>query len=287
MTLQLFNTWEFNIVAYLICNVAFNQFYRLAAKTAKNDGATTTLLQIMAGLFILILSPLFPMVFTDSIYVYLVLFIACVFYAINDRINTTTRKHLDVGETSIISQTTNIFLTLSGLLIFHDPFIRNKIIAVVLIIIGNIILLYKGRKFAVNRYVVYQFISTISMAIALSIDIGISKQFNLPFYIMMTLICPAIMIAITERISPRAILEQITPENWKYFGLVSVSWGLLILFILRSYQLGTVTTIVPFSASSVLLSVIAAYVFLNEREHVGRKCIAAAFVVLGIVLNVM
>ena len=57
---HLFSYWQLYIVGYLISVVIFFQYYKLAVKEAKNDGAVTILLQVIAGLSILIFIPFFP-----------------------------------------------------------------------------------------------------------------------------------------------------------------------------------------------------------------------------------
>lgn len=99
------NTWWFNIIAYLILYVIFTQFYKVATKNSKNDGALTILLQFLSGVIVLIFMPLFKFQFPITINTYIFLIIACIFYAIADRVNTTARRWLQVSTYSILSCT--------------------------------------------------------------------------------------------------------------------------------------------------------------------------------------
>ena len=93
--LDILNTWQFNLLAYLISVVTYFQCYKLAVKNVVKDGAATFILQTIAGLSILLLLPLHPMTLPESSNIYVILITACIFYAINDRAQTTARKHLE------------------------------------------------------------------------------------------------------------------------------------------------------------------------------------------------
>lgn len=104
------NTWWFNIIAYLILYIIFTQFYKIATKNSKNDGALTILLQLLGGLFVLIFMPFFKVTFPKQINAYLFLGLACIFYAIADRVNTTARRGLEVSVYSILGQLSTVFV---------------------------------------------------------------------------------------------------------------------------------------------------------------------------------
>lgn len=122
-------------------------------------------------------------------------------------------------------------------------------------------------------------------SVAISIDVGISKQFNLPLYIAITLLIPAVMLVIFERHSLAELKAEFKPEARKYYLLTGIAWAIQIVFSLRAFQLGSVTTIAPIQASAVILNVLVAYLFLNERSDKLKKILAAILVMIGIYLT--
>jgi len=287
MTLSFINTWQFNLLGFILFSVIFNQFYKLAVKTVKNDGAATIIFQTIAGLSILFLTPFLPITFPNNWKLYALLIIACLFYAINDRLQTTVRKNIDVSIYTVINQLSSVFLILYGLFIFKEPFYFLKIIGASLIILANIILQYSGGKFMFNKYVLLAALANLSLATALSIDIGISSKFNLPIYIMLTLIIPMILIKNFEKIKILKIKEEFLRIN-KFFSFITgVSWGLLIFFMIRAYQLGSFTLITPLSSTSVLINVLIATIFLDEKKDILKKILAAVLVIVGVYLTVI
>lgn len=285
--ISIINSWQFNYIGYLIGVVTFFQLYKLAVRNAKTDGAATLLLQFLAGGSILLLAPIFPMTFPTKPEVYGLLLLASIFYAINDRLQTTVRKHLQVSIFAILNQLSTVFLIIVGLTIFREPLVLSKIFGAACILCGNVFLLYKKGKMHIDKYVVLSILATLSFALAISIDIGISKQFNLPIYIMLTLIVPAVFIWITEKIPVSAIVAEYNSPAKKYYIATGIAWGLTILFALRSFQFGEVTTIVPLQALSVLANVVISYFFLNEKKDEWKKIVAAVAVIAGVYFTVV
>lgn len=285
--LALLNTWQFNVGAYLVFVVFFYQFYRLSLKTVTTDGAATILLQTIGGLSALIFAPFFAIKFPQNPAIYITLILACIFYAINDRLNTTVRKNMDVSSFSIIAELSNVFLIIIGLTIFKEPFLLSKIVGAAVVLAANFILIYQKGKLNFNKYTILAILAQFAFSVAISIDIGISKEFNLPFYIMLTLCIPAFLIFIIGKHTFKEVSTEWNNGKKKYFIITGISWNLAILFMLRAYQLGDITTVVPISAASVLLNVLVASIFLHEREHLIKKILLAALVVIGITITVL
>lgn len=278
------NTWWFNIIAYLILFVIFTQYYKVATKSSKNDGALTSLFQLLSGIIVLILIPFFKMQFPTNIKTYLLLGIACIFYAIADRVNTTARRGLEVSVYSILGQLSTVFIIIWGIAFFREEIIVKKLLGALLILIGNVIVLYKKGKFEWNKYIFFSLLGNLALSIGVSVDVGISDQFNMPIYVALTLIIPSILIILIERIKFSDIIHEFKEGNKKAILIVCFSWGILILAMLRAYQFGSVTTIAPLCATTTILNVFVAYFVQKERDSLFKKILSAIIVILGIVI---
>ena len=279
------NTWWFNIIVSLTLFVIYNLVIKKALNKCVNDGAVISLIEFLAGIIILILCPFFKWQFPTDIKVYLLLFVSCIFYAITDRILATARNGLEVSSYGILQQTSSIFIFIWGILFFKEPIIIKKIIGLLLIIFGNILVLYKKGNFSLkNKYVLFSFLGNLFFSIGVSIDVGISEQFNLPFYVSMTLTVPAILIILMNRIKLKSVINEFKVGDKKSILIVSSIWGLMICTKLRAYQFGTFSTVTIVNATSVILNVIAAYFFLKEKDSVIKKIIAAILVAIGTIL---
>ena len=282
--MDILNNWLVYVMLYLILATAFTQFFKVTTKTLKKAGALTILLQMMAGITALILCPFFEFKFPTDINVYIMLGLSIIFYAITDRINTTVRSGIEASTFSMLKQLSTTFMIFAGLIFFKEEFILNKFIGAMLIIFSNILIFYKKGKFEFNKYIGLGILANITFTIALFLDVNISDNFNLPFYVALTLIIPALLIMIAERIKPSEIKEELVNGNKKAIAITAISWGLMIVVQLRAYQLGNVTIVAPLCALTVILNVIIGYIFLNEKDNLLRKIISEILIIISIIL---
>lgn len=278
------NTWWFNIILYLFLYIVFTQSYKIATKKSKNDAALTVLLQFLGGVIVFLFAPLFKFHFPSNYMTWIFLGIACIFYAITDRVNTTARRGLDVSTYSILGQLSTVFLIIWGIIFFKEETIIKKIIGALLILIGNVIVLYKKGKFEFNKYIVYSLIGNLAMSIAVSVDVGISDEFNMPIYVALTLIVPSLIIFLADKVKFNDVTKEFKEGNKKAILLVGGSWGIMIVTMLRAYQFGSVTTIAPIASITTILNVFVAYFLLKEKDSLMKKILAAIIVILGIIL---
>ncbi|MCI9365506.1 MAG: DMT family transporter [Clostridia bacterium] len=282
--MNILNNWLLYVSLYLVLATVFTQFYKITTKTLTKAGALTVLLELMAGIIVLFLCPFFEMKFPTDIKVYISLGFAIIFYAITDRLNTTVRKEIEASTFSILKQISTVFMIVAGILFFKEPIIWNKIIGAVLIIFSNILIFYKKGKFKFDKYVLIGVLSNLSFSIAMFLDVSISDNFNLPIYVAITLIVPAILIFIFDRIKFSEIKTEFKNGNKKAMIITSLTWGLSIFSQLRAYQLGNVTTIAPLCALTVILNVLVGYLFLKERDSLLKKILAAILIIISVIL---
>lgn len=276
--------WILFVVLYIISSITYNQFYKVTTQKCKNDGALTALLQIIAGLTALITLPFFKLTFPNSLSVWLLLLLACIFYALSDRMNTTVRSGLEASTFGIILQVSTVFMTLAGLFFFKEPFVLKKMIGAIMIILSNILVFYQKGKGKINKYVIMGIFSNLAYAFALFLDVNISDSFNLAIYVAITLIVPALFIIIGERIKVKDIIEEYKIGDKAPIFITSIGWGLMIIFQLMAFKLGDVTTISPLLSLTVIGNVIIGYLFLNEKDNLPKKIIAAIMIIISILL---
>ena len=230
------------------------------------------------------MSTLFEFRFPTDIKVYICLGITIIFYAIADRLNTTVRSGIEASTFSIINQLSTCFMTIAGFAFFKDPFVINKFIGAILIVLSNVLIFYKRGEGKINKYVGLGIIANLFFTLALFFDVNISDNFNLGFYVTCTLGIPALIIMIFERVKLSDIKIEFQNGNKKFIFLTSLTWAGSIICQLKAYQLGSVSIVAPLCALSVILNVLAGYIFLKERDNLVKKIISALLIILGIIL---
>lgn len=148
----------------------------------------------------------------------------------------------------------------------------------------NVLVFYQKGKFEINKFLLLGIISNLVFTVALFLDVNISEHFNLPMYATITLIIPAILIMIFERIKLSEIKNEFINGNKKAILITALSWGIMIVAQLRAYQLQKVTIVAPLCALSVMLNVIVGYLFLKEKDNLLRKIISAILIIISIIL---
>ncbi len=116
-----------------------------------------------------------------------------------------------------------------GLLFFKEPFILTKIIGAFLIIISNIIVFFEKGSFRLNRYVALGIVANLCYAVAQFIDVNNSEEMNLPFYVALTLIGPAILIFLFNRVKIKDVVTEFKNVDKKSMIATTASWGIMII----------------------------------------------------------
>lgn len=285
--MSLIDSWEFNLILYLISNVVFLQSYKAAVRNASDESAAAVSLQLIAGGVALLIAPIMSFQWPTSISAYVLLAVAIVFYAINDRLQVTVRRNLDVSIYTIIGQGYTAILFAFGLVIFGESVTLTQTLGA-LLVVGAITLLFVGKaksNAASRKYQLLAVVVQVIFATAIAVDVGISEQFNLSIYVAITLIIPAALIALQGGTRLPAVNKEFALRPRMYL-LCGVSWTLTIIFSLRAFQLGEVVVVAPLQTISVLLNVIVASIIFRERTDIQRRFIASAGVILGAFLLV-
>lgn len=276
--------WWVQIIIYLLAVVSYTQFFKAATKKSKKDGALTVTLEVITSIIMLAFIPFFEIKWATDVKVYLFTALAVIFYCMKDRMTTTVRRHLDTSTVNILDQIVNVFMILWGILFFKEEVIFKKIIGAILIILSNVMIFYKKGNFKLDRYVLLSILSNLALSIALALNVDNSEKFNVAIYQVVTLMVPAILIIIFEKIEWNDIKNEVKEGNKTAILMTGISWAVMIISQLRAYQTGDITTVAPLSAVSVILNVIAGYFISKEKENIVKKIIAGVIIVFSIFL---
>ncbi len=282
--MTILTSWQFAVFLNLVTAMIFNQTYKIATKTMIHPGALTVLLESIAGLSCFVLIPLFDLEVPTDPKVYFFLLLACVFYALNDRLTTDVRRGLDVSLVNIIKQFSSVLMIAAGVFIFKEEVVFTKITGALLIVASNVLVFYNGKATKANKYVWIGLFATLFATIALMIDVNYSEQFNLPLYVGITLFVPAIIIAVFERISFKKIKTEFKSGNKTIFLLTTTTWAIMTLSRLWAYQVGEVIIVTPLCSLVVILNVGLGYFFFGEKDNLLRKIIASILIVISVFL---
>lgn len=278
------HSYLFYIFLYILFFSIFNQSYKVATQRMQKSGPLTVLIQSIGSIFCLLFIPCFSVKFPTDKMVYLFLFLAIIFYTFHNRLSTISRSGVESSTYSILKQLPNAFMIILGLLIFKEKFLWKRILGAFLIFSSNIFVLYRKGKKSLDKYLFLGILANICLTVALVIDVNLSKQFNLSFYVFLTLFIPALLIFLVERITIKDLIQEYKKGNKKAIVLTSFCWTLMMIAKLLAYQLGQVTIVAPLCSLSVTTNIVFGYFILKEKDFFLKKLIASILILFGIVL---
>lgn len=282
--MNILNTWWLWTIVYLISAVVFAYNFKIANKNMKDPGALTILLELLTGIFSLLMIPLFEIKFKINTSILLTLLIVVCIYAVTDRLNTEARYGLETSTFSMVKRLSTVFMIIFGFLFLKEPIILNKILGAAIIIIGNIILTYNKGKFEVNKYLLMAIISQFLFAIAMVINVDLSDHFNLAFYTWITVTIPALLIAVVGRHKPKDIIKEFNRYNKPRFLIAAFSWALMLNSSIRAYQLGSITIVAALLSLTPILNSLVELIFNKDTNKIIQKIIVSILLILGVIL---
>ena len=107
---EIFQYWQVNLVIAVCFFVVMQQCYRLLAQVVKDIDSIPIIIGMIGSVVFILLMPFFEMKFSTDWRVYGLLFLANIFYVIQDLLKARSYKHLNISISSVLFQSSKIFL---------------------------------------------------------------------------------------------------------------------------------------------------------------------------------
>lgn len=192
---------------------------------------------------------------------------------------------LESSEVTILSTLRVPITIIAAIFLFSEAFNIQKILGTLIILIATFLVTTQKKGFKVNKGVLYVFGVALFSGLGIIVDSFSVKHFDAIFYNTITnfLIVPILL-----AFRPRALKE------WKHFFHLSFLQRMLPLGIFSTAQAitylysltepGYTSQIAAIRQSQLIVTVILAVIFLNERGNIMRKIVAAVLVTGGVIL---
>lgn len=282
--MNILKSWEFWTAIYLISAILFAQGFKKANRNMKNASLLTILLELFTALFSCFLIPLFQIKFPTDITVYITLLIVAIIYAVTDRLNIEARYGLDPSIFSMLKQLSTVFIIILGIIFLKEPFVLKKIIGAVIIIFANILLTFNKGKFKINKYFIMSFISNFLFAIAMLINVGISDNFNIAIYTILTVSIPALLIMLIGRYKISDLRKEFNLYNKKLFIFSACMWSLMLISSVKAYELGNIVLVASLFSLTSILNAFIEFIFNKNRGELLKKVIVSILIIIGVIL---
>ncbi len=285
---EIFQYWQVNLVLAITLFVVMHQHYRILGQEVKDTSSLPMITGIIGSIIFVLLMPFFDFKLPNNWQVYALFFAANLIYVIHDILKAKGYKYLDVSVSTILFQLSKVFFIFYGLVFFHEKLSILEIIGIVLVLGGVTLVSLNKEKFSINKYAWIMFGAALAFATAMSIDVGISKQFSLPFYLLVIYTVPATIIFFAGRKGATSLKKDffISKKSPRLFIIAGTASALGMLFYLLALRQGQISIVAPLSSVTVLLNIIVSYIFLKERQDTVKRVVAAILVITGIFLLV-
>lgn len=202
-------------------------------------------------------------------------FLCCLFGFIAD---TTTAASIS----GILAQLQLVFIFFGGVVFLGENITLMRVLGIALIIAGLTVLAPKVRL-SMNSGVAFKIAGTLFGALALLLDKYLINYFDASI-ISITGYSIPLLIAIVWR--PKSVVTAFKEsQKIRFFNVwMGVLGCATYNMLLQSFKSAPISVVFPIYQLNLILTLIAGYVLLKERDHVWQKVVCTLLVILGTVI---
>ena len=192
-----------------------------------------------------------------------------------------------MGEASsftIVFATRAIWTIVIALLFLGEKFTVSQI-AGTACILSSVILVSWQQGFKLGKSSLYALGAAASFGVAFANDALIVRNFDVPSYLVIAFIVPALAVWGVFPQSTAKMKPMLEKNFLKKLILLVMLYATSAITIFIAYQVGrNVAQIAPLNQTSAILTVLLAIIFLKENSNVGRKLLGILLSFIGILL---
>jgi len=275
---------------YAIISALFMSTYALLIRyTLKGKGdpiVFTVILQFIISLTLITLIPFENVTYSFTPTNILVLILAIIGTAILAILFTKGRQLEQASNVSIGVQVGRVWNLIGAALILGEPVTTYKIIGVGLIILGNILISWRGQKLKLTKGMLFVITGALMFATVNFGDKYLLKTFSTAFYNFLLYSVSSLLLLGSIGFNFKKIKEEIKLHGPIVF-LIGAVFALGMYFFQFALKLGEVSRVVPANSSSIIFTVLAGIILLGERENLLKKLIAGIIVFTGVYLLII
>lgn len=211
-------------------------------------------------------------------------FIATILFAAFEATEFFARKHLEASRLTILFQLTPVVTFLASLVFLQETFSFRKVLAIALIIGGNLIAIYKHEGKVTKIGLLFGLGTAFALGLAYVADKAVFQHYPLPLYMALTYGLPALYILpLLGKNRAQKLRQELERVSWKLpiLGLISVTGYYLVL---KTFQLLEVSIAIPIIFTSTILTTLGGILILKEKSNIFQKFCGVIIVFIGVIL---
>jgi len=207
-----------------------------------------------------------------------------VIWGIFGKVEFLSRKKVEASILPVIVKIAPIVTFLISSIFFKENITQEKIIALLLIIIANILVLFNKLKTDFNKNIIYALILGVSLGVGWSIDSIVSGSFALPFYIAYTFFASSISNLTLPPIKKSIIINEFKYTKLTLLIILASINALGYFLMVKAYSYGEASKIAMIISTSDVITIIFAIIILKERSNILKKVIAGIMITIAALL---
>lgn len=285
-------SWMIYVSLSIGLYTALNISSKLFTLDSRNQRAFAFVFGVISATFATILSIVDAggkfSILPTSWFAWIIMLIACLAYAINERVRFAIAKNLDASIIPIIYTVAPLVAFIGAVIFYHEAITLPRLLGIGLIILATMMItVSNGRSDRKNlnlRYVGIAFMAAGALGVAWMLDKQGIANFGIQTYNIFVWVIPSILV----------FLPSIKIDDLKFefkTGVLKIAI-LAILNVLGYYlsikamALTDLTNVVALSQLSLVTTVIIGIIFLREREFAWVKIGASIIAFAGAYLIV-
>lgn len=214
------------------------------------------------------------------------LIVMALLYGLMNIFLTYAFKLAEASEASIIFASSTLWSVLSAVFLLHEKLNSLKIIGIAIIIAGLVAVNYTNSKWKLNKGHLYAFLAALCFGIAFTNDAFIITRFtSTASYILLSFVLSSFAVLVMRPQLVKTIPYYLTTKIIPKLIICGVFYAVGIFTIFEAYkQGGPVSIISPISQSSLIVTVVISYYFLNEKNNLLNKVVGTIFMFGGVLL---
>ncbi len=272
-------------ILFALISALFAFSWRITVRTKlkpnKSDIAFTALVDFFAACTAALFIPLFGIRLPSGTDILGLFIISVLLSATSDFLLLFATKNADTADTSILMPLSNIWVLLFAALLLGESLSPWKVVGVIMIALGSIVTLSKGKGIVLNKGIIAAFVYGLLITGTILIDKGISNNFSLPVYATIFYFLSSAALALfTGRQSVQKIATEWKINKW-WSAAIGAQWALFSLTLLFAYSQTEASRAVPVMRVFIVLVTIYSIIALKEKERMWQKIVGSVVVTAG------
>lgn len=194
-------------------------------------------------------------------------------------------KQTPISEVMVIAATSPIWTATASVLFLGENINSQKLLGVMLAVIGVALVFYQKHKFKVHRGHFYALLAQVFFGVELANDGFLLRYFNQTTYSFLYFFLPALFIALINPKKMSVIKAFFNKGEAIKFVVPAILYAAGALLVNTSFGIGAQASQVGVMFQlSPIFTIALGVIFLNERENIIRKLIGGFIVVIGVLL---